>query len=105
MAHLTLLTIGLALFCAIISVKCDNLADVLELSNLDVDLSATDSKNFIKTIEETKDLIKTIEGVQNLNAEFSPRSLLQPRIATTPTTRTTITYKLGQRVSGKNCIH
>lgn len=100
MARLTLLTIGFALFCAVIFVKCDNLADNLELSNLgvDLDVSALNQVNLTKTIEETKDLIKTVEGVQNLNAEFSPRSFLQPRIVTT---RTTITYKLGQRVSGK----
>lgn len=104
MARLTLLSISLALFCATIFVKCDNLADELELSNLDVDLIATrpTQVNFTKTIEETKDLIKTVDGIQNLNDDFSPRSFLQPHIVTTPTTRTTITYKLGHRVSGKN---
>lgn len=101
MARLTLLTIALAFLYALNFVKCETWGDVdgkLELNNIGVGSAATDGKNQVN-------LTKIVEGTEGTNSvrgiQVSPRFLLQPRIDAAPTTRTTITYKLGQRINGK----
>lgn len=96
MARLTLLTIGLAAaLCAVNNVNCDGLVKTLELSNIDVGFDVTDSRNQVglgKSVEANK-------NVTELIAQYSPQLSLQPRQASS--NRVTITYKLGQRITGK----
>ncbi|XP_031627888.1 uncharacterized protein LOC116343790 [Contarinia nasturtii] len=121
MASLPMIIACLALFgvCNFVhSVTWGELDEKIELNNIGVVLSATASKpvhqNLTKTVKEPKNLTKTVDepknltkNVQdeNLKVDFSPRFLLEPR-ANTPSasSRSTVTYKLGKRVSGDRVV-
>lgn len=67
---------------------------------LDADVNTPLQQNFMKIVEENKDLRKFVQENDSLTklVESQQRSLVQPRQAAASTT--TITYRLGQRITG-----
>lgn len=103
MALSTIVTIYLALFCSYNFVGSETLGGVVETlktNNIDVALTASQiqQQNLTKTVEDVKNFTKTVQKQENLNVVFSPRFLSR---IDAPSTRSTITYKLGKRVSGE----
>lgn len=115
MARLALLTIGLAVICISYVDSWnypwhsnnigsnqegniggnDNTDEIGSSDGIGID---DNSQQLNRLIEVSENLYNTIQTIQNYEQTFNP--FIQPRIDT-PSTRTTITYKLGQRVTGE----
>lgn len=113
MARLSLITVYLASIFAIhfVIVSSETWGDIsekLETINISINVNASSPKNMTKTVAENKNLTKLVEEGQIFTklVESKPQHLLQPRAVTTGSVAatTTITYRLGNRVSGDRVI-